>query len=123
MTRSLFIGPAVLLVTVISAGCAGTAAAQSYGFATFSAVVNKNGGTLRSSGVLNSSHSSTGTYFINFVRAVDTCSILAGPRGGGGGQVSVAEVVGKPKQVRVRTFSRSGQLADLHFVVLVSCAS
>ncbi|MPZ58607.1 MAG: hypothetical protein GEU91_19380 [Rhizobiales bacterium] len=123
MTRSLFVGVAALLAAAVSAGWAGTAEAQSYGFATFSAVVKANGVTARSSGVQKSTHSGTGLYLIDFLREVNTCSIVGGPRGVQGGQVSVTDVSGNPKQIKVRTFSRAGQAADLSFVVLVNCAS
>jgi hypothetical protein len=111
------------MVTVVSIASIGACAAQSFGFANFSAEVNANGSTQRSLGVQNSTRSSTGIYVINFTRDVDGCFIVAGPHGAIGGQASVQSVATDPRRIRVYTFSRTGQPANRAFVVLVNCAS
>jgi hypothetical protein len=112
-----------LLATAVSGMWIAKCEAQSFGFATFSALVNSQGRTVRGLGVQSSARSALGVYTIEFTREVDSCFIVATPRGANGGQASVQEVGQNPNQVRVRTFSRTGQSADLAFVVLVSCAS
>jgi hypothetical protein len=114
--------PAILIASVASLGLIGTAEADSYGFATFSASVNPKGNVLRSSGVQSSVRNNVGSYVVTFSRAVNTCTFVGSPIGSEGGQVSV-QVSKDTNKLRVSTFSNGGVRADLGFALLVSCSS
>jgi hypothetical protein len=113
----------VLLAAAACAGVVGTAHAQSFGFASFSAEINANGTTKRGVGIKNSKRTTQGIYQINFMRDVVICSIVASPRGKAGGQISVAKIASIPHRIRLYTYSRTGQAANMHFTVLVNCTS
>jgi hypothetical protein len=109
-----------LLVAAMCVLWAGAARAQS-DFAVFSAVINADGTAEEDSGLQSSTRASTGNYLLTFAREVDGCSVVAAPRGPGGGQVASRSTV-NPKRIQFRTFSRLGQAVDLGFAVIVSCA-
>ena len=99
-----------------------TPADANFGFATFWAPVNVNGTTHSGSGGHSSSRPAAGTYIVRFMRPVRKgCAYAATTRGTAGGQASVQPVAGKPAQLEVRTFNKSGGVANLGFTLLVSC--
>lgn len=99
-----------------------TPADANFGFATFWATVNVNGTTHSGSGVHSSSRPTPGIYIVRFTRPVKNgCAYAATTRGTAGGQASVQPVAGKPGQLEVRTFNKTGGAANLGFTLLVSC--
>lgn len=105
--------------TIIPAG----AAAQGFGFATFSAVISAAGGTARSAGVQGSSRTATGRYQVEFSRPIAACAVVAATNSPAGGQASAKAVAGKPSLLDVWTFDKAGKPANRAFTVLVSCSS
>lgn len=112
---------AVGLATLLAVSGLPATKAWSFGFATFSAVVNPNGNTARGAGVQSSSRTSEGRYVVRFTRNVKKCAFVASVKGKNGGQASVTPVPNKGRRLRVDTFSKNGQRTDLSFVLLVSC--
>ena len=102
---------------------AGPASAESFGSATFHALVSPTGVVARGSGVKAVTHPSVGRYLVQFRRSVNvsTCVYTATPHGAYGGQASVQVVPGKPDTIAVFTFSKAGVPANLYFNLLVSC--
>ena len=109
-----------LLVAGMCVPWAGTARAQS-DFAVLSADINANGTADVGSGLASSTRSATGTYLLTFARKVSACSLVAAPRGSGGGQASTRQTA-NPKRIQVKTFSKAGQAANLAFTVIANCA-
>jgi hypothetical protein len=103
----------------------GPASAQSFGFATFHALVTAPGVVARGSGVKALTHPSVGRYLVQFTRRVNAtaCVYTATPQGALGGQASVQVVAGKPDTIAVYTFSKAGVAANLAFNLVVSCSS
>jgi hypothetical protein len=109
-----------LLVAATCVPWAGTARAES-DVAVLSADINADGTADVDSGLASSTRSATGTYLLIFARKVSACSLVGAPRGSGGGQVSTSQTA-NPKRIRVKTFSKTGQAANLGFTVIVNCA-
>ena len=112
-----------ILAGLVCATVAGPASAQSFGFATFHAIVSATGVVARGSGVKAVTLQSAGRYVVKFARSVNTCAFAATPWGANGGQVSVQRVAGQPADtITVFTFSRTGVPANIHFNLMVSCS-
>jgi hypothetical protein len=94
-----------------------------FGFANFSAAVTGSGAVVAGSGIQASSRATRGVYLITFTRDVSTCAIVGSPRGGAGGQVSIAPSQSDPTQISVFVFSKTGVSADLGFTLVASCSS
>ena len=112
-----------VLAGLICATVAGPASAQSFGFATFHAIVSGAGVVYRASGIKSVTHQSAGRYVVKFTRSVITCTFTATPWGANGGQVSVQRVSGQPVDaITVFTFSRTGVRSNLTFNLMVGCS-
>jgi hypothetical protein len=114
-----------LLAGTICAMLAGPASAQSFGFASFHALVGATGVVARGSGVKAVTRPAVGRYRVQFTRRVNAtaCIYTATLLGPQGGQASVQMVQGQPDTIAVFTFSRTGIAANLPFNLLVSCNS
>ena len=82
---------------LIGATLAGPASAQSFGFASFHALVGPTGAVLRGSGVKAVTHQPAGRYFVQFTRRVNliACVYTATLISAQGGQISAQVVAGK----------------------------
>jgi hypothetical protein len=123
-----FSGRALAFAALAAAGISlcmpmDAARAEGFGFANFSAFVNKNGNTVRSSGVQGASRTSTGQYVVEFSRDVSTCVYVASLYGKKAGSVTARKFPGDPTKIRVYTFAGSSQPKNLAFLVIVSCSS
>jgi hypothetical protein len=112
-----------VLAGAVCAIVAGPASAQSFGFATFHAVVNVTNLAARGSGVKVVTRPAVGRFDVKFTRPVTACTYTATPWGANGGQASVQRVAGQPADtITVFTFSRTGVPANIHFNLMVSCS-
>jgi hypothetical protein len=113
-----------LLTAAVCATFAGPASAQSFGFATFHALVTAQGVAARAAGVQAVTRPSIGRYRVQFTRQVNinACVFAATPFGASGGQASTQPVPGQPDTVAVFTFSRTGVPANIPFSLVVSCS-
>lgn len=102
----------------------GTAHAQSFGFGTFSALINADGSTVFASGIQASTKTATGKYLITFTRPVaPNCVFVTSPRGNTGGQTSTNHTGLGPTQIQVSTFDAKGVAANLPFSLIATCSS
>jgi len=120
-TRPLRKSLALALAAALTFGAAGSVSAQSFGYATFIAHINKKGQTSRGSGVESSTRTSVGKYTVEFTREVKKCSYSATIFGNNGGQASVSHFPGDSKKLRVTTQSSSGAAKNLTFFLIVFC--
>lgn len=97
--------------------------AQSYGYATYSALLNAAGTAVRSSGVTASSRPSTGTYNVTFSRPVNVCVFVASIFNASPGYATVQNKAGDIFTIVVTTYSGTGTATNLSFSMIVSCAS
>src|SRR5262245_57528381 len=105
--------------------CGSAAQAQSLGFASFSAAIDRNGATTFGVGVQSSSRTRGGVYVIEFRRDLTSCIMVASVRERQVGFASVQHPVkGLPGNVvKVFTFSPAGAPTNLSFNLLVNCIS
>ncbi len=122
-TKHAFILGLAVSLTAGNAFIPTDAAAQGYGYATFSAVGNAAGGTVRSAGVQGSSRTATGKYQVEFSRPIAACAVVAATNSPAGGHASAKAVAGKPSLLEVWTFDKAGTATNRAFTVLVNCAS
>lgn len=93
--------------------------AQSYGFATYDAVIGSGGAIFTNSGVQSVAKTSTGVYQITFSRPIAPCvavTSLIGVTPGFATWQRVANTI-----IRVNTFSKVGVVADQNFSIIVTC--
>ena len=95
--------------------------ARATGFASYYAIINAGGATIKGSGVSSSAKTALGIYDVTFGRDVADCALIGTLRGGAAGFVAARNKVGAPKAVTVTTFLRTGARTDLSFYLLVHC--
>lgn len=97
------------------------APARAAGFGTFFAMLNANGGVVRSSGVELATKMVTGKYEVTFNRDVATCASVVSVNGAIAGYGVVRKKSGTTDVLQISVFNRSGALADLPLTVFVLC--
>jgi hypothetical protein len=112
-----------LLAASVCAIIAGPASAQSFGFATFHAVVNGTTLVARGSGVKAVTRPAVGKYNVQFARNISACTYIATPWSSTGGQATIFRLAAQPADtLTVLTFTRTGVAANIHFNLMVSCS-
>jgi hypothetical protein len=101
------------------------AADQTFGMALLSATVGSNGVLIHGAGALSSQRNVVGDYYIDFVRSIVNCTIIAGVSHPGGGMIrgfaSASRLPATNNRAWVVTSLYTGVQTDLPFAVTVLC--
>ena len=98
-----------------------SAQAQSFGFATYNALLLGNGTLVRSNGVSAAARVSAGRYEITFSRPVVNCIAIASVVSAQPAYATSIVKGGTNNTIIVRTFNPTGVLTDFNAGLIVSC--
>lgn len=123
LTRRLHggINHAIFGLAAASLFAATGAQAQSFGFATYNALILGNGTLVRSSGVSAATRVSAGRYEITFSRPVVNCIAIASIVSALPAYATSIVKGGTNNTIIVRTFNPTGVLTDFNAGLIVSC--